>query len=315
MIKRLIDFYAKSSSGSQNTMSALWQMITNRYQAKMHEALISSNAVAVKSELDNMAISGGLYGIDNPAPISGASYNRLLERLAVSVGILPLPNPEQPFNCKVSDDLRSLVEKELGITLTIPECFGYTNSNGTVARVFIYLSAFHLVQLLQYPATGPDSILEIGGGMGLLGYFAWKQSVRRYAVIDLPIVAILNAYFCSKYCPSERIWLWGEPENPSAFAKYYPSTHPDLTQDEKFDVAFNCDSLPEMTPEVQKQYLVLLHGALKPSGRFLSINHESSNGGQRRVYEACKENGHFNLVHRAPSYMRDGYIEEIWAPA
>lgn len=315
MIKRLIDFYSKHGVESQLTMSELWKFITNKYHAKLHQALLDNNCDLVRTTLDNMAASDGLYGLDNPTTLSGAPLENLTNRLATSLGILPLPNPEQPFTSNPPPNIRETVEKRFGISLEIPECFGYCKSKGIVSKMLVYLAAWNSIESLRHPRIIPESILEIGGGIGLLGYLSWRKSVKRYTVIDLPLVAILNAYFASHYCPHDRIWLCGEPENNEAFARFYPSTQPDLPPDQKYDVAYNSDSLPEMTHDVQKQYISLLHKVLKPDGRFLSINHESSNSGQRRVYQACQENGQFVLIRRSPWHMRAGYVEEVWAPA
>ena len=79
---------------------------------------------------------------------------------------------------------------------------------------------------------------------------------------------------------------------------------------DKYDLIFNCDSLPEMPIHVQDRYIDLILDRLEPLGVFLSINHESDRDGQRRVRDAVKAK--LKLQSRHPFAMMPGYVEEIY---
>ncbi len=70
--------------------------------------------------------------------------------------------------------------------------------------------------------------------------------------------------------------------------------------------------MPEMLPEVQNSYLAHICLQLNPGGYFFSINHESDRGGQTRVFAAAQSHPVIKLVHRSPTWVRVGYVEEIY---
>ncbi len=72
--------------------------------------------------------------------------------------------------------------------------------------------------------------------------------------------------------------------------------------------------MPEMTNEIVEQYInkISKHNL----NCFISFNHEAIsthfNQKQVSVNEICALNSKLNLVYRNPSFMRNGYLEEVY---
>lgn len=307
MLDRLINFHRASYEGSDQTMSLIWRSVSSAYQKTLVQALLSGDKALVGSTLDGLKGSSGLYGID----VTGWGT---MERLAIRAGVSAFPNPEQPSpteNWKVKDaaEAKAQLEKLLGFSLDIPECFGF--SSGSPGR-FYYYAAMALSVREMYQGGYPKDVLEVGAGLCDLGVISHRWNCDSYTVIDLPTVAVMGAYSLSKSIDPSLIWMFGEPENHDAFARFYPSTNFDGAGLRSYDLIYNSDSLPEIPEKIQDEYLTLFQRTLSPCGVFVSINHESDNCYQRSVPAAIKSIGGFKRISRAPFMMRDGYIEEFY---
>lgn len=296
VIERLIQFYNRY----KYSLNGIWGGLVSVHQSSLVNALESRNPTALVHVLNND--EGFYHGLDGS---SVRQWNDiLLPMLAQRIGLLPFPNPEQPFK---SDDVNKQdVERYLGLKLTPPDCFHFRNSDGLIPpRLFYCYSAAFTI--LRYLGCAPESLLEIGAGFGWMGYIAWQWKCP-YTVIDLPSVVVLSAYFMSKVCGEERVWLCGESQNADAFARFYPSNHYEHLCG-PYKVIYNNDSLPEMAPLERAAYIELIGKMLAENGFFLSINHESPTSGQRGVFASASR---LNLRLRSSFMMRAGYLEEIY---
>ena len=75
---------------------------------------------------------------------------------------------------------------------------------------------------------------------------------------------------------------------------------------EKYDVVVNVDSLTEIGFEVAESYISEISSRSK---FFLSINHE---GNEFTISELIKNFPNFNKLSRNRSWMRKGYVEELY---
>lgn len=297
--KRLIEFWNRSKVGSEATMSGMWKSIVNNHQSDLIASLNSQNVEKVESLLNGGAASTHGIGDD------GAIYwdKKLIPLLAECVGVVRVFNPESPKPSPCVD--KSDIERKVGIRFDLPNCLHFNNSSGLPNRFFYaYSAAFTILLRLGYL---PVNLLEIGAGVGLLGHICWQWKCP-YTVIDLPSVAVLSAYYLSKLCGENEIWLYGEEENGKPFARFYPSTHYDQVK-QNYDVIYNNDSLTEMDEQVMRDYLRFVNDRLFPDGFFLSINHESNSN---TVLECS---GGLKLRSRSSWMMRPGYMEEVYTKA
>ena len=87
----------------------------------------------------------------------------------------------------------------------------------------------------------------------------------------------------------------------------------------------NTDSLPEIGHKTAKEYVARIQRILRRL--FLSINQEAQTtpelsafgvdttfNPQNRVFDLVNEAGGLQLCSRYPWWMREGYVEEVYAP-
>lgn len=316
MIARLSKFY--NASPKLADAGPIWQDIAASRHSQLIEALESGDALKLASVLDEFGLSQGVSGIEGNDifRFGDASCHEAFKQLARAIGVLPVFNPEQPspthnYCSDFNLPLLAKVEATIGIKLSVPDCFGYRfqgEDGGIPTRLPQYCAAaFCALRQIGIPRH----VLEIGAGLGNLGFITSQWGTSSYTVIDLPQIAVLSAYFMSKVVGEDHVWLHGE-QSARRFARFYPSTCFANAATLKYDLIFNSDSLPEMASEVQDGYMELISNCLSRDGIFLSVNHESDAAGQSRVYDAVKRNGKLSIRNRSPFWMRPGYVTEIY---
>jgi hypothetical protein len=312
MIQRLIDFYRRF--GSDPGISSIWSGIINTFQGRLTQSLKDGNNAAVQAVLDDP--KEVLYGLDNSELYIWGEPKSLglLTVLARRIGVLSYGNPLQPSptdntNCSDAAGLKSRVAEILG-PLGVPNGFVFQNTAAGVPTLHLVKLGqwFTIKSLMRHP---PKRVLEIGAGTGGLALIALNNGVHQYTIVDIPSVAVLSAYFLSKAFGEDKLWMLGEPACPGARLRWFPSNEYSEAASE-YDLITNCNSFPEMTRDNQMQYMNFIYEYLGPEGLFYSCNHESDMNNQRRVRDAVQEHGGFRQVYRAPSMIRDGYLEEVW---
>jgi len=311
MIQRLIKFYRNNSQQQLDIMTPLWRHITTVNQLPLFEALNSGTEADVSHHLSNIAKGGYLYGVNDHHPLEDQSTIERISRLGAIFGLVPVLNPEQPDEVDRTVSI-PMLESFLGFTIGTGEVPGVFESVGIYHRMLFYASA--LVSFRNFLGKIPARVLEIGGGFGALPILLSRcPEAKSYTVIDLPVMAVMSAHVIGSLLGADKVKLAGE--DGCAFANYYTSFAYAGVRESAYDLIVNTDSLPEMTATAQDEYLSLIADTLAPGGIFLSINHESSNGGQSSVLSAVRRNGSLRLVSRHAFEMRTGYVEEIFTKA
>ena len=72
-------------------------------------------------------------------------------------------------------------------------------------------------------------------------------------------------------------------------------------QADRYDIAFNSDSLPEIDPETASRYVEAMKARC---GMFLSINHE--------CFMPVRQTMGVPAEYRFPYWIRRGYVEELY---
>lgn len=314
MIQRLLNFYRNATQGSPETLHAIWESIRMSSQAPLLKALEEQNAAALQDALNDTQV---LWGIEHQEFFLWNEPRGLeaLNRLGRRIGIIAVQNPEQPSpieNWFIKDvpGMKAHIESIVG-ELWLPPCFGRACERGTGAPYMLLHSLAQCWTLNAFFAEFPTDILEIGAGVGMFGYSAKRFGARRYVVVDLPTTAVAGAYCLATVMGEDSVWLYGEPKNASAYARFYPSTrYADAAG--QYDLAFNGNALPEMQPDVQDRYLQFIQVCLPLGNVFYSVNHESDYVGQRNVFTAIRSQPRLKRIYRAPFMMRDGYMEEMY---
>jgi putative sugar O-methyltransferase len=163
---------------------------------------------------------------------------------------------------------------------------------------------------------GPLNIVEIGGGFG--GTCFWlrkllRDRVQHYAIVDLPEVGLVQAYFLGSLEP-ESLIIRGE-KRPSDKQTIELIPH-FAVEDIEFNpnVIINQDSMPEMPESEVERYLEWASRRLK--GIFLSFNQEAYSpfAGVHQVWvpEIAARHPQLRRVSRDTSWDRRGYVEEVY---
>lgn len=324
--RRLSDFYI-SQYGSEET-SHIWTDIFNMFHKKIHDALMSGDPKKISAQLNYLYEGMTVFGVDLATDMMKNLdvYQKIwfgaLTATANNLAVMPTFNPEQPVETGlVGCDLESLItgiEEELGIKLS-------RQGGGNMFGVEINgrFMPHHLIEaagiagsvqryLKQHDIFFPHNILEIGAGVGnLCLVLSEMMQNKKYHTIDLPIMSVIQAYLLAMHFPEEVIWFSGEPYDVGRRI-FIHGVRPDVIFNELiFCLVINQDSMPEMPLSVATRYAEMIERQLIPGGLFLSINHESSRGGQINVHELFKKT-QLSLAHRTPFWGRTGYVEELW---
>jgi hypothetical protein len=241
-------------------------------------------------------------------------FDRLIS-LSEYLGVIVVENPEQgPWN-QIADlsieELLSRISSKLEIDLSPPDIGGYwgfpTRHGHINARIVdaVY-AAVRIARTLRQ--RGGSSVIEIGGGAGLVAHYALKLGIKRYKIVDLPLVGLAQAFVLRN---EPGLVLHGETADGN-LKIVSPESYVEETS-EKYDLLFNMDSLPEIESSAAFDYLkyARTHGLRS----FLSINQESraeAGGWKQNIVFEMAQRAKFEQLYRNRSWMRVGYVEEFY---
>jgi hypothetical protein len=231
-----------------------------------------------------------------------------LLRLAEAVGAVPLWYPEHHFDRQGGINIGQTldaIESKIGMVVDFPNPFpnefGIRTSRG-VASYRTFQSIYQAWRLFCLSKIYGERIVEIGPGLGRTAYYARKFGLSNYTTIDLPLGNIAQASFLSRALGEDEIALPGEQARIGQVRIETPSWY--LATDERFDIAFNADSITEIAFDNANAYA---NKIVATSRAFVSINHEI-NAFKTADLAALKT----VAVQRFPYWMRKGYAEELY---
>jgi hypothetical protein len=156
-------------------------------------------------------------------------------------------------------------------------------------------------------------IVEIGGGYGAMAYWLLQMRDLPYVIVDLPIVNVVQGYFLTRALGHTRVSLYGEEAGRVTITP----DHAIGDVQTPISVLANKDSMPEIPRAALLGYLTWARAACQ--GIFYSYNQEAAapfdGTPQNIVPDAVAEVGGFVRVRRDPSWLRRGYVEEIYLSA
>ncbi|KAB7782716.1 hypothetical protein F8B43_5471 [Methylorubrum populi] len=322
--RRLIAAWRSGAGRSpvQADSEGMWAARTQGFSA-FHGALRHGDAGILADLLNNLFQSHLAHGIamgrtmatlarHAPDPFAASWCDRLL-RLSEALGLTPIRSPEQgEYAAPLAGTLAhhaepARIEAELGFPLAFPDVgapFGVRYGAGILPEhAFSHAyAAWRIGQLGSF-----ERVVEIGGGFGGLAWFL-RRPGRRYTILDLPFTNVLQGWFLLK--AGLDVSLAGEPEAAVRVLPWW-----EIERDESYDLAINQDSLPEMPPETAAMYIARIR-AIAPL--FCSINQEAAAPNtdafrQVVVPDLVARDGGYRRLSRNLFWMRDGYVEEIYA--
>jgi hypothetical protein len=312
---RLSAFY-RSQQDHDDTKSKIWMDEERIEMAALSAALAKENPYDLAVVLHTLYRDHPIWGIDHPKPTVEFWMEACLWS-AVCLGVLPMHDPEQ---CDESNPRTSLsvetivsdIEREIAGTLTHPG--GGAVWGAEVGQRFIPFKLFEALNVFvaarRLGFDQPQSCLEIGGGAGFTSYlFHHLRPACVIHLIDLPKMSVVQAFLLAVAFGEHAVVLEGEPVEPQDKVFIHGLAKP-IGVD--FDIVCNRNSMPEMTGSQRNAYLAYIESSLTVGGVFISDNREGSRGGQGRVYEAALKCPRLQLMFRAPSWGRDGQVQEVW---
>jgi len=280
--------YVKDIEINQDTLeNMLWNKLTYGY------ALTLS-----KNTIRNLAIAVGAIRIENPRYTEiNQSFNNLN---------YPELKDESIFN----EQALKMIEKAIGFKISLPSFIGNWTTCPTSYGMISDRHCYYLWILKRIIELCPDknsSIIEIGAGMGILGYYLDKVGYKDYTTIDLAHANAIQTYFLYKNLPERDIILSGDKNNPfdlkykNSLKLLHASDFKNIPQ-HRFDIMINNDGLTEMLIEDAEKYV---NSDCTPM--LLSINHEINEFRVIDIFKPTKI-----LKYRYPFWLREGYVEELY---
>lgn len=215
------------------------------------------------------------------------------------------------------DALLTAVVEHTGLEVAMPEAGANYGCRiaGHHVSIDSLVHAYTAYRLRQLGARSHERIVEIGGGYGCLAYICHRNGYGDYTIVDLPWVNLIQGYLLIMSLPPSSVSLFGEPDRA---VKVQPFWEFGNLADRSVDVVINTDSLPEIGGETARRYIADIARVTRRC--FLSINQEATTvypgvGRQLHVNALCAEERRLRLLHRQRYWMRQGYVEEVFAPA
>lgn len=319
LIERIAAAYRPASTTYLGADDAIWRSAFGALKGDIHAALDANDISAAAEKLRNPAENFLFLGFESPFSgqttpeswLRGHSqlvYNELL-RLCEAAGVVNIENPEGYGSSKKPEILSpdALLEKlEANFDFRIefpnpyPGVFGLSSSRGiaTLRSVDALYQAWRLWTLIK---KNPSArVLEIGGGLGRVAYFAYNFGLRDYTIVDLPMTGVAQSYFLGRTLGGEKIELYGEGCGGTRI-KIKPPVH-FVDGNDSYDMVLNADSLVEIDSEMSHRYAQAI---ARHSKRFLSINREDMPHTVRSLFSV-------GPVYRFPYWIRRGYVEELF---
>jgi hypothetical protein len=323
--------------------SSIWRTISDRWHHNFIETLKRRDSNSLSAALSKLHDLPLLKGIDQSESESRrfrdspearwrflVDSKSLLCRLTEALGILELevdPRYRAPENIYLP--VREVVEgiqEGLGFDITPPAVghgrFGLRvgpNSVMTNRDLYALYLAVRCRDIAAESGIGKGArILEIGGGMGRLAYYLHRLGHENVSLLDLPQISLVQAYFLRRslgsavrYGIEAKVGAGGAQVFSGGLAAL--EAHPPGS----FDIVVNSDSMPEMGWSTARSYAAAVSRRCK--GSFLSVNQEARKPiGERGathavVAKVLEDVGGFRRLYRFPFWLRNGYVEELYA--
>jgi hypothetical protein len=329
---RLIKSFSLACSKSDEHTSmrkSPWNDIAQKHHGALLEPLNKGDAPALARVLANMFQEKFLWGmassLDGLYPGHSPFIRmQIVERIFSLAESLALVRTEMPCHAEgygSPEELPQLVsklEQTIGISLNFPEvggAYGLLIGNSVItleAPEHIHVALRIKEAVLQHLEPKELKVVEIGAGFGGTCYWLNRlmPDIASYTIIDLPQVNVLQGYFLAKVYGPEKVRLFGEKQQSTTKFTILPTQAKVQVGD--FDLLINEDSMPEIPESVVKDYLSWAKSGL--TGIFFSYNQEAHEI-QTLVAKAVAETGGYARLSRHLSWLRRGYVEEVYACA
>lgn len=237
--------------------------------------------------------------------------------LAEALGLFKIANTETgaggtaSVNTMSIDHILDKIQTLLPFQINFPPFSGncaqglQTKYGVTSNRHIFYL--WVMKKIMELCPDRNSSIIEIGAGFGVLGYYLDKAGYVDYTTIDLALINACQTYFLAKNLPHRNIILSGDVDNPfdpqykDSIKLLHSTDFKDIPKD-RFSIMVNMDGLTEYGIAEASKYV---QNDCAPI--LFSINCESN---PYRVFDIAQPKR--KLQYRYPFWLRPGYVEELY---
>ena len=321
--------YARSIGSESSGDSSLWTGYASLYAGPM-ATLRQGSTEAVQDLASELYSSPLTHGFSQGAVVTADLRSRAearahvgaitldrLYRLAEAVGVNHVKSAEHGQRTILVGDIDGLMSRiEDAVGVALPSTRQSGSLFGLRIRGSIYserhfdgmYAAWRLRELVRKAEVKPPSLLEIGGGAGFLTFYALKFGFQKAAIIDLPHTAITQYIVLATELGAENVQFGNVPSHGVGLIGTDNPRSKDFTG---WNAVANVDALPEMPPDVARDYL----SRIKAGQIFLSINQESGiENGDHRQNIVADVAASVRLVRkqRNLSWLRTGYVEEVY---
>jgi hypothetical protein len=346
VVPRIISTFCANTikSGDQQIVSnrgiaAVWVNILSRRWTGLLSSLWEGNEAAVFHLLSGMFREDFIWGLTYGSEVDRLPHSRpllalnilgALVEMAEALGVARNETPEQgvPYY-EIRDGGRRIakdIERVIGTGIGFPPISaaygihveGRLLIQGQLVHVYAaWRIKYYIDQFFESDRL--LNIVEIGGGYGGLCYWLQKickHRIASYSIVDLPSTGVVQAYFLSRALGSgEAVALYDskkEAFDNHASIRLIPHTEISAIK-EKSDIVINQDSFPELPESEVDRYLEWVTANAQ---YFVSLNQEAYSlvGGIPQVWVAdrCAQHAGFERVSRIRSWVRNGYVEEVY---
>ena len=296
-----------------------WEEISNTHQIPIVNYLNENDYESIKKMLSNPLSNDLMYGFDNLANslrskfrIETVTENDLAAdhffALAEYLGIVKYRSPESLISpiresVEISPIIEEIIQKVFKKNILFPNIYpgekGIITKFG-IATLRVPSAIYQAIQTKKYG----EKVCEIGAGLGRTAYFANLLGVKKYTIVDIPIPSLVQGYFLINSLPDVKFSFTGSDSINKGIELRVPSDF--FNSNEKYDLVLNVDSLTEIGKDDAIRYFKEIK---KKAKYFLSINHEYN---LFTISELAFEFPEFKLISRSRSWIRPGYIEELY---
>jgi hypothetical protein len=338
IISRLTKFWSNSQDSHTSLGDSLWNQI-QRDQTQFYEIMAEGNLEKIYNYLissPTQALCNGVLQGDRESIMLRVNpkYRELISKITINRFMAlneaigegcEVQNPEQgQWGVKKDfsfDEVLNRIDTTFGMPVIPPALFKGLLLTEIGNRKFNQVDIMALNASLQIRSLLTNStnkaILEIGSGSGITPYWCNRLGLGPIQIIDLPHVAVLQAFYLLKSLPEAKILLYGEEQGLSEpDITIYPHWAFNELPRVNVKLVFNQDSFAEMSNNTVSNYLSWM---AEINAQFLlSINHESGAtydaalAHQVNISKLIQRNSSFIPISRHPNWIRQGYIDQVW---
>lgn len=303
----------------------MWDMIIEQEMQPFKSAVETGDTRAMFDYLSNIGKDyvwfGGLtLGIDGYTPRHWAVdqvaqlYWEKMVALGEACGALCIENPESgAYQCNIRltpDEVLARLEAQLGVSLAPPDDILPTFGLKIGSDVYHYrhINAIYAAQMMARLVPDAGRVAEIGGGLGLLAFYAQRMKPMEYSIYDLPISCIISGFFLMHALGPDRVCLFGEsgPKTAIHIKPFWTLTDVPASS---LDLIVNQDGLNEI--DLATVEFLIRHAERTTKSYFLSLNHETF-GSDRRVSAYVSNFTSMTRLWRSKTWVREGYVDELY---